>query len=178
MLGRDPDASQPIYRLNFALRKVAVTFNGNNYQECADASGLSLRYVKRQIKKNEDLKDAIRNIHEGIDYPILVAKKHEVLSFWTSVMRGELIEETHIVGLEKDGSPKTKIVKRMPTTAERLKASEYLGRYHSAFNDKLNVNNQKPTTIQVITGVPKPDVSEAQIVEDVPDPPVSDEDLF
>lgn len=77
-------------------------------------------YIKVRLKKLEDAR---------------IADAKEVLQYLTAVMRGEEIEE--IVGFTESGP---EVAKKLPNVKDRVKAAELLGKRHSLFTDKVDLD--------------------------------------
>lgn len=68
-----------------------------------------------------------------------IAQAEEVLSYLTKVMRGQTVEETVIVEGVGNGFSEAKIVNKIPSEKDRLKAAELLGKRYRLFVDKQEV---------------------------------------
>ena len=68
-----------------------------------------------------------------------IAEAEEVLSYLTKVMRGQTVEETVIVEGVGNGFSEAKIVNKIPSEKDRLKAVELLGKRYRLFVDKQEV---------------------------------------
>lgn len=72
-----------------------------------------------------------------------IAEAAEVMQYLTSVMRGEMTDETlRFIG---DGYQEKTNIK--VSTKDRLKAAELLGKRYSLFTDKVNVDGTIPVVI-------------------------------
>lgn len=71
-----------------------------------------------------------------------IASQDEVLEFLTRVMRGEEIEE--VVGFTENGPVKEK---KTPSTRDRVKAAELLGKRYALFTEKVNVEGNMGVAI-------------------------------
>jgi phage terminase small subunit len=71
-----------------------------------------------------------------------IASQDEVLEFLTRVIRGQEIEE--VVGFTKHGAVKEK---KAPSTRDRVKAAELLGKRYSLFIEKVNVEGNMGVAI-------------------------------
>jgi len=71
-----------------------------------------------------------------------IASQNEVLEFLTRVMRGEEIEE--VVGFTENGPVKEK---KTPSTRDRVKAAELLGKRYALFTEKVNVEGNMGVAI-------------------------------
>lgn len=71
-----------------------------------------------------------------------IASQNEVLEFLTRVMRGEETEE--VVGFTENGPVKEK---KAPSTRDRVKAAELLGKRYALFTEKVNVEGNMGVAI-------------------------------
>jgi phage terminase small subunit len=71
-----------------------------------------------------------------------IASQDEVLEFLTRVMRGQEIEE--VVGFTESGPVKEK---KTPSTKDRVKAAELLGKRYALFTEKVNVSGNMGVVI-------------------------------
>lgn len=69
-----------------------------------------------------------------------IAQAEEVLSYLTKVMRGETVEETVIVEGVGNGFSEARVVNKIPSEKDRLKAAELLGKRYRLFIDKQEVS--------------------------------------
>jgi len=86
-----------------------------------------------------------------------IASQDEVLEFLTRVMRGQEIEE--VVGFTENGPVKEK---KAPSTRDRIKAAELLGKRYALFTDKLNVD--ATVGVQIIDDIEDEDVEDDTVV--------------
>lgn len=86
------------------------------------------QYLEVEFKKIDDEK---------------IAKRQEVLTYLTSVMRGET--RSSVLALDVEGGQT--VIQKTPDEKERLKAGELLGRYHSIFTDKTKITGAVPIVI-------------------------------
>ena len=75
-----------------------------------------------------------------------VADAREVLEYLTSVMRGESESSVVLALGAGDGVSYAKEIRKPPDEKERLKAAELLGKRHSLFTDKVDLD----ASVQVI----------------------------
>lgn len=75
-----------------------------------------------------------------------IASQDEVLEFLTRVMRGQEIEE--VVGFTKYGVVKEK---KTPSTRDRVKAAELLGKRYILFSDNVNLTGN--VGVQIIDDI-------------------------
>lgn len=87
------------------------------------------KYIDEQLEKikNEQIADA-----------------EEVITYLSSVMRGETKSEVVVVELAGDGTSKAKNIKKLPDEKERLKAAELLGKRYGMFKDNVNMEITTP----------------------------------
>lgn len=78
-----------------------------------------------------------------------LADAKEVLEFFTSVMRGEIKEET----LRFVGDGVQRIDKIASSTRERCNAAERLGKYYSLFTDKMRIAGN--TQVVILDDIPE-----------------------
>lgn len=71
-----------------------------------------------------------------------IASQNEVLEFLTRVMRGQEIEE--VVGFTESGPVKEK---KAPSTRDRVKAAELLGKRYALFTEKVNIEGNMGVAI-------------------------------
>lgn len=71
-----------------------------------------------------------------------IASQNEVLEFLTRVMRGQEVEE--VVGFTEYGAVKEK---KAPSTRDRVKAAELLGKRYALFTEKVNVEGNMGVAI-------------------------------
>lgn len=71
-----------------------------------------------------------------------IASQDEVLEFLTRVMRGQEVEE--VVGFTEYGAVKEK---KAPSTRDRVKAAELLGKRYALFTEKVNVEGNMGVAI-------------------------------
>lgn len=76
-----------------------------------------------------------------------IAKATEVMTYLTSVMRGEENEEVIVVENCGSGCSNARNVKKQVSSKERIKAAELLGKRYSIFNKKLDVTHNLPIII-------------------------------
>lgn len=71
-----------------------------------------------------------------------IASQDEVLEFLTRVMRGQEVEE--VVGFTEYGAVKEK---KAPSTRDRVKAAQLLGKRYALFTEKVNVEGNMGVAI-------------------------------
>lgn len=76
-----------------------------------------------------------------------IADQQEVLSYLTSVLRGETQSEIVVVEGQGEGVSRAKPMQKAPDEKERLKAAELLGKRMGLFKDKLDVTANVPVII-------------------------------
>lgn len=77
-----------------------------------------------------------------------IARQEEVLTYLTSIMRGEQSENV-LIGI---GNGKQKIAKIKVSAKDRIKAAELLGKRYGLWTDKQEVDINLPTFIDDIQG--------------------------
>lgn len=85
-----------------------------------------------------------------------IASQDEVLEFLTRVMRGQEIEE--VVGFTENGPVKEK---KTPSTRDRVKAAELLGKRYMLFSDNVNLTGNVGVQIIDDIGSDEDDADEA-----------------
>lgn len=75
-----------------------------------------------------------------------IASQDEVLEFLTRVMRGQEVEE--VVGFTENGPVKEK---KTPSTRDRVKAAELLGKRYMLFSDNVNLTGN--VGVQIIDDI-------------------------
>lgn len=83
-----------------------------------------------------------------------MATADEVISYLTSVVRGQSESEVVVIEGVGDGCSNARNHKKKPTEGERIKAAELLGKYHALFTDKHKVEIE---AVQFVDNVPKED---------------------
>lgn len=117
-------------------------------KNAGSASTLSGRLLEKvEIKAYIDAK--LREIHDKS-----MATADEVISYLTSVVRGQSESEVVVIEGVGDGCSNARNHKKKPTEAERIKAAELLGKYHSLFTDRHKVELE---AVQFVDNVPKDD---------------------
>jgi len=102
-----------------AARKAG--YKGKNLDVIGSQNLVKLRtYIEERMKQKQSER---------------IASQDEVLEFLTRVMRGQEIEE--VVGFTESGPVKEK---KTPSTKDRVKAAELLGKRYALFTEKVNVN--------------------------------------
>ena len=122
--------------------------SGNIYNSLIKA-GYSENYAKSdgcKILANPSVKTYIdEKLKELSDKKI--ADQHEVLSYLTSVLRGETQSEIVVVEGQGEGVSRAKPMQKAPDEKERLKAAELLGKRMGLFKDKIDVTANVPVII-------------------------------
>lgn len=77
----------------------------------------------------------------------LIAKQDEVLSYLTSILRGETEAEEIVVEGVGDGCSEARRMMKGPSEKERIKAAELLGKAHGTFTDRMSINGNIPVVI-------------------------------
>ena len=76
-----------------------------------------------------------------------IAKQDEVLEYLTSVMRGEIKEESIVVVSKGDFVSEAQKVKKQVGPKDRNKAAELLGKRYRLFTDRIEHEGLAPVTI-------------------------------
>lgn len=112
---RDRDGGRA-YMVAYPTVKNKNTASNNASRLLGDARFKEVQdYVKKLVERATD--EAVADVHE-------------VLVYWTKVMRGQTVTEMYI-----DGVP----FEKHPDGRERLKASEMLAKYHQMFVQRQEV---------------------------------------
>ena len=114
----------------------------------AGYSQKTARQIGQRLLSNVDIKNYISEQLEQI-HNKKIADATEVMTYLTSVMRGESSSEIVVVVGCGDGVSEAETVKKSPDEKEKLRAAELLGKTLSMFTDKVNVSGSIPV---VITG--------------------------
>ncbi len=104
--------------------------------ECIGSENLQKPYLREYIDEQLKKKENER-----------IAKADEVLMFLTSIMRGEITEQSPLV-LGKT----FKVLNKEPSVKDRLKASELLGKRYALFTEKHELSGNLGLSISVDYG--------------------------
>ncbi len=118
--------------------------HGNAHKACIEA-GYSKSYAKarsHEMLENVGIKAYIDERLEKIKSE-KIADQDEILSFLTSVMRGE-VTEPYLVGL---GEGEQEVVYEKPNASTRRQAAVDLGKRYGMWTDKLNVQSEERVVI-------------------------------
>jgi len=116
-------------------------YNGD-IKEAARLAGIIYQYARLLISTNFNIIQAIKNRDNELR-KANIASREERQEFWSGVLKGEIVSKTTIT--QEDGTEIEKIVQ--PKMADRLKASELLGRSEADFTDNLKVTEIKPMVV-------------------------------
>ncbi|KAF0092185.1 MAG: phage terminase small subunit [Fusobacteria bacterium] len=108
-----------------------AAIKANYPQKTAANAGSKLlknKKVALELKKKMELLESER-----------IADANEVLKYLTSVMRGEVCEETVVVEAKGDFESKARVVKKQVTPKDRNKAAELLAKRHGLLSDRLEL---------------------------------------
>lgn len=108
-----------------------AAIKANYPQKTAANAGSKLlknKKVALELKKRMELLESER-----------IADANEVLKYLTSVMRGEVCEETVVVEAKGDFESKARVVKKQVTPKDRNKAAELLAKRHGLLSDRLEL---------------------------------------
>lgn len=111
-----------------------------NACQAAKRAGISERSAFRLIKDPAAIQ-YIREMMDGLK-SANIADAAEVMAYLTAVLRGVAKEETVMAGV--DGP---EIVEVAPSTKNRLRAAELLGKRHRLFTDKVELEAAVPVVI-------------------------------
>lgn len=112
---------------------------GSAYKAAINA-GYSKSYAKtnsHKLLENTRIKSAIDEQLEKLE-PQTIATQEEVLSYLTSVMRGEQREQT----LRGEGEGYQSIIDIDVGAKDRIKAAELLGKRHRLWTDKVETEHK------------------------------------
>ena len=84
-----------------------------------------------------------------------IAKQDEILRYLTSVMRGESKSAVIVVEGTGEGCSDARVVYKPPDEKERTKAAELLGKRHSLWTEKIDIEGG--LTINFVEDVPLED---------------------
>lgn len=113
-----------------AARKAG--YKGKNLDVIGSQNLVKLRkYIDEKLKQKESER---------------IASQNEVLEFLTRVMRGQEIEE--VVGFTESGPIKEK---KAPSTRDRVRAAELLGKRYMLFSDNVNITGS--VGVQIIDDI-------------------------
>lgn len=87
--------------------------------------------------------DQLAQMHNG-----RIADAEEVLTYLTSVMRGETKATEIVTELVGNGVSEARLMEKEPSEKERLRAAELIGKRHGIFTDRLNVEGAVPVVIR------------------------------
>ena len=117
-------------------QKILDCFDGD-YIETAKLAGVTHVYVKRLFTdvKYAHFQEAVRkrNAKGSSKRGKLIASREERQAFWTEVLLGE-DKDPVVTGYDEGGN--AVVIRIPPKMADRLKASELLGRSEADFTDK------------------------------------------
>lgn len=98
--------------------------------------------IGQNLLKKLEIKEGIENGLKSIKSE-KIADATEVMEYLSSVMRGDMTEET----LRMVGEGVQEITNVAVSAKDRLKAAEMLGKRYSMFTDKMNVDGMIPVII-------------------------------
>lgn len=121
-----------------------------NATQAAIRAGYSPKAAKsvgQRLLTYADLKTYIDNqlatLHNG-----KIADAEEVLTYLTSVMRGETRAAEIVTEFVGNGISQARMMETKPSEKERLRAAELIGKRHGIFTDRLNVEGAVPVVIR------------------------------
>lgn len=130
--------------------------SGNAYQSAINA-GYSETYAKGNVIKlleNVSVKSYIGERMQKLEDKA-IAKQDEILRYLTSVMRGESKSAVVVVEGTGEGCSDARVVYKPPDEKERTKAAELLGKRHSLWTEKIDIEGG--LTINFVEDVPLED---------------------
>ena len=125
-----------------------------NATESAIKAGYSERYAGQnadKLLKNTNIKTYIGERMQKLEDKA-IAKQDEILRYLTSVMRGESKSAVVVVEGTGEGCSDARVVYKPPDEKERTKAAELLGKRHSLWTEKLDIEGG--LTINFVEDVP------------------------
>ena len=145
-------------KLTIKQKKFADEYiiNGNA-TESAIKAGYSERYAGQnadKLLKNTNIKTYIGERMQTLEDKA-IAKQDEILRYLTSVMRGESKSAVVVVEGTGEGCSDARVVYKPPDEKERTKAAELLGKRHSLWTEKLDIEGG--LTINFVEDVPLED---------------------
>ena len=145
-------------KLTIKQKKFADEYiiSGNAYQAAINA-GYSHTYANNNISKllgNVGIKSYINKRMEELEDKA-IAKQDEILRYLTSVMRGESKSAVVVVEGTGEGCSDARVVYKPPDEKERTKAAELLGKRHSLWTEKIDIEGG--LTINFVEDVPLED---------------------
>lgn len=111
-----------------------------NITRAGERAGYKERTVFRLIK-DTNVQQYIKEMMQELK-SARIADATEVMEYLTSVMRGEAKEEETVVSASG-----VEAMEVSPSTKDRLKAAELLGKRHRLFTDKVEVSAAVPVVI-------------------------------
>ena len=132
---------------------VGDPLNERNGAAAAVAAGYSAKSAKqtayRLLNKDTEMMAAIKE-HDAEQHEKNTARENEIVEFLTSVMRGNDVETVPIfVG---DGIQEFKDGK--PSTRDKLKAAELLGKHYAMFTEKTEIEGGQ---VVIVNDIPRGD---------------------
>lgn len=97
------------------------------------AGGMCTRFFE-----NKDVKEYVEERLKTLDEE-RIASAREVMTYLTSVMRGNEKEQVIVVTGEGDGVTKAKNIEKTISAKERIRAAELLGKRFGVYTDKVNL---------------------------------------
>ncbi|GAW29196.1 terminase small subunit [Carboxydocella sp. ULO1] len=102
-----------------------------------DAANAAASRMLRNVKVRKYIEERMKQKESE-----RIASQDEVLEFLTRVMRGQETEE--VVGFTESGPVKEK---KAPSTKDRVKAAELLGKRYALFTEKVNISGNMGVVI-------------------------------
>ena len=128
-----------------------------NATESAIKAGYSERYAGQnadKLLKNTNVRAYIDERMQKLEDKA-IAKQDEILRYLTSVMRGESKSAVVVVEGSGEGCSDARVVYKPPDEKERTKAAELLGKRHSLWTEKIDIEGG--LTINFVEDVPLED---------------------
>lgn len=107
----------------------------------AGYSKKTARQAGQRMLTNVDIKTYIDEKIELI-HTENIADATEVMTYLTSVLRGETVSEVLVVEGKGDGYSEARLMKKNPDEKEKLKAAELIGKRYRMFTDKVELSDQ------------------------------------
>jgi len=151
-------------------QRVISCFDGD-YISTAKNAGVTHTYVRRLCTnvKYKHIQEAIRhrNSKKSTKLGKIIASREERQAFWTKVLTGAITEPV-VTGIDSEGN---KIVINIPPKmADRLKASELLGRSEADFTDNQRISDPDGKAlswkVEIVDPQPKKIINKPQQITD------------
>ena len=145
-------------KLTIKQKKFADEYiiSGNAYQSAINAgySEATAKNADKNIMENRGVKAYIDERMQKLEDKA-IAKQDEILRYLTSVMRGESKSAVVVVEGSGEGCSDARVVYKPPDEKESTKAAELLGKRHSLWTEKIDIEGG--LTINFVEDVPLED---------------------